>query len=114
MRAAERLAGLGLGLGRGGVPRVMRGVKAFCVGVGPSSTTQSLRSIRDVLRPRLGGDGEGDAGWSNVAVRGDSGVSKMESTVVEAIKEPTCSALTMADLYAVAGTPPIVCPPCIL
>jgi len=71
--------------------------------VGPSSTTQSLRSIREVLRPRLGGDGEGDAGWSKAAVRGDSGVSRIES-MVEAIKGPTCSAPTMSDLYAVAGT----------
>jgi len=88
----------------------MRGVKAVFVGVGPSSTTQSLRSINDVLRPRLGGEGDGDAGWSNAEVSGDSGVSRMESTVVEAIKEPTCSAPTMPDLYAVAGTPTIVCP----
>lgn len=29
-------------------------------GRGPSSTTQSLRSISDVLRPRIGGDGDGD------------------------------------------------------
>lgn len=36
------------------VPAPLRG------GDGPSSTIQSLRSIRDVLRPKFGGEGEGD------------------------------------------------------
>src|SRR6266576_7059435 len=51
-----------------------------------SSTTQSLRSIRDVLRPRFGGEGEGEgldgflgANWTTggraLAVVGEIGVS---------------------------------------
>jgi hypothetical protein len=31
-------------------------------GEGPSSTIQSLRSMRDVLWPKFGGEGEGDVG----------------------------------------------------
>jgi hypothetical protein len=31
-----------------------------CDGGGPSSTTQSFRSINDVFRPRFGGDGDGE------------------------------------------------------
>lgn len=39
-------------------------------GDGPSSTIQSLRSIRDVLRPKLGGEGDGDAGTDCFDVKG--------------------------------------------
>lgn len=38
----------------------------FCFCAGPSSTTQSFRSISDVFRPRFGGDGEREAGGLGV------------------------------------------------
>lgn len=104
LSAAASPAGLGLGFGLGGDSKLMRGgtiadwplgAKTCCVGVldesakpfrsgtGPSSTTQSLRSISDVLRPRLGGDGDGDGrvtiatGLSGMAITGETGVSNM-------------------------------------
>lgn len=73
--AAESETCLGVGLGaRGGGLRV-RGV--FCRGMygrGPSSTTQSLRSMSEVLRPRFGGEGEGDGGMDMTGVEGRIGV----------------------------------------
>jgi len=79
----ERAGGLGLGFGRGGELRLIKGpsldsenlfpfslpLNSCCVGVRldwmcplvkSSSTTQSFRSINDVFRPRFGGEGEGD------------------------------------------------------
>ena len=82
----ERAGGLGLGFGRGGELRLIKGpwfpsldsenlfplslpLNSFCVGVRvdwmcplvkSSSTTQSFKSINDVFLPRLGGEGEGD------------------------------------------------------
>lgn len=73
----------GFGWGNGGeLPRLIRGASwglenrcwvgvrempdpvlqpgFLCGGDGPSSTTQSLRSMSDVLRPKLGGEGDGD------------------------------------------------------
>lgn len=55
---------------------------------GPSSTTQSLRSMREVFRPKLGGEGEGDVdlllgdvdgkirGTGKLAAEGVRGVSR--------------------------------------
>lgn len=37
---------------------------------GPSSTTQSLRSIKDDFRPRFGGDGDGEPGMEWGGVKG--------------------------------------------
>lgn len=95
----ERAGGLGLGFGRGGELRLIKG-PCFCVGVRvdwmcplvkSSSTTQSFKSINDVFRPRLGGEGEGDnfvvgrggvkatTGGSAAAVVGESGVSRRVS-----------------------------------
>ena len=102
--AVDNPAGLGLGFGLGGDSKLIRGgpledwpwaAKTCCVGVldesanpfrggtGPSSTTQSLRSISEVLRPRLGGEGEGDGrvtiatGFSGMVITGETGVSNM-------------------------------------
>jgi hypothetical protein len=45
-------------------------------GEGPSSTIQSLRSIKDILWPRFGGEGEGDAGEGcRGVIGGENGVS---------------------------------------
>lgn len=108
LSAVVRLVGLGLGCGLGGESKLMSGVplgeravvkpcwvgvfesaRPFADGWGPSSTTQSLRSMRDVLRPRLGGEGDGDGrvttatGLSGAAVIGESGVSRMSEAALE-------------------------------
>ena len=54
----------------------MRATGGRCLGTygrGPSSTTQSLRSMRDVLRPRFGGDGDGEGDMDFKDVEGSIG-----------------------------------------
>lgn len=54
----------------------LRATGGFCLGTygsGPSSTTQSLRSMSDVLRPRLGGEGDGEGGMDLRGVEGEEG-----------------------------------------
>lgn len=45
---------------------------------GPSSTIQSFRSINEVLRPRFGGDGDGDLLKDFGGVNGAIGWSESE------------------------------------
>ena len=64
----------GLGASGGGF-RVTGGFWRGTYGRGPSSTTQSLRSMRDVFLPRIGGDGEGEGGTARIWVEGRMGVN---------------------------------------
>ena len=73
----------GLGPSGGG----FRATGGFCLGTygrGPSSTTQSLRSISDVFLPRFGGDGDGEGGMDLRGVEGVEGtMGEMEVAVGE-------------------------------
>lgn len=61
-------------------PFVYFGPKWFCRGGdGPSSTIQSLRSIRDVFRPKFGGEGEGDLEMECGGVNGAIGENESAS-----------------------------------
>lgn len=53
----------------------------FCPGdcEGPSSTTQSPRSMRDDFRPRIGGEGDGDMELEWGGVNGAIGVTELAS-----------------------------------
>ena len=81
--AAESETCLGVGLGaRGGGFRATGGFWRGTYGRGPSSTTQSLRSIRDVFLPSMGGDGEGEGGIIFIvaaAVDGRMGCERVEA-----------------------------------
>lgn len=85
----------------------------------PSSTTQSLRSMSDVFRPRLGGDGDGDglvAGWREPEVIVDGGDSRKSIGSAFVVRDSNADILDLTDilvleqgqmattdLYAVAG-----------
>lgn len=123
-----------VGLGLGDVSRLIRGETrgfvsaAHCVwplalpfvcGEGPSSTIQSLRSMKEVLWPRFGGEGEGEYGFREVSSLNwdflgieeeEEGVVAPRDSKAEILDcraadgmEVLVRKVPMSDLYAVAG-----------
>lgn len=103
MKESETCLGVGLGA-RGGGLRTIGGLCLGTYGSGPSSTTQSFRSMSEVLRPRFGGDGDGEGGidfpgvgegrMGDIEVAfGEIGVSRRSGGDLEAMRgPPTCMA----------------------
>ena len=100
-RTTESETCLGVGLGaRGGGG--LRATGGFCLGTygrGPSSTTQSFRSMSDVFLPRFGGEGEGEGGMDLplvaegrmgdiVVAAGETGVSRRSGGVLADMTGP--------------------------
>ena len=71
---SETCLGEGLGASGGGF-RATGGLWRGTYGSGPSSTTQSLRSMSDVFLPKIGGEGEGEGGTALIWVEGRMGVN---------------------------------------
>lgn len=98
-KESETCLGDGFGARGGG----LRGMEGFCLGTygrGPSSTTQSLRSMREVLRPRFGGDGDGEGGIPLPRVA----EGRMEDIEV-AVGEIGVSRRSEGDLEVMTGPP---------
>ena len=99
-KESETCLGVGLGASGGGGLRTIGG---FCLGTygsGPSSTTQSFRSMSEVLRPRFGGDGDGEGGIDFPGV----GEGRMDAIEV-ALGEIGVSRRSGGDLEAMRGPP---------